>query len=276
VDPITITIGILVVLAMAYVVYLIAQASARSWENVSIERINAFSVEPNFICNSGACLVDIAYNIDTNQANSQATLTMIGPKGTQRVLATTLTFSLSTNGADPTFWSDGPGAYTFELHLTGNLVGSTSELRGATLFQNGGEITHDARVDMAQMDDLQNARDSFRVAELHRFKGTEHTICSKSALITGVRYVNGGIFGHPRALDVTLRNDQGVIIRDFLGMQPGDQVTINPPLDIANGIQIDGLMVGGSTGAPPLSQPNPFSPSDIVPWELEIFVGCRH
>ena len=127
---------------------------------------------------------------------------------------------------------------------------------------------------MSQADDLNVARDSFSLTESRRLKIPEYTICTKSAEVTDVMYVQGGLSNHSRDLNITLRDKEGSVLRDFLNVPPGTQLQINPPLVIGEGIQVDGTMPGGFTGTPPNAIANPFAITDIVHWDLEIMVRC--
>lgn len=258
---------IVVVVALSYV--------SRGWQNVETERITFFSVEPNFICPSRSCVVDINYEVKTTHDNTQVSLQVIGPNGTIRDLASSLTFAQSSNGADTGFWTDGPGDYQFVLQVTGDQIGTSSQILKATLFTRlGGVIAHHARVDMSQASDLQVARDSVTLTEFHKLKNPEYTICEKNAELIGIRYIRGGLSGHKSDLNVTVRDSSGSVISDFQNMKPGDEVTVIPPIVVTGGIQIDGTMVGGFSGNPPFSTPTPFGPTDMVPWDLEIVVRC--
>jgi hypothetical protein len=274
VDPISVLfVVLLVVLFVAVVaagIYL-----SRGWRNVDREQVNFFSVEPSFVCPSGSCSVDIGFEVETTRDDTQVLLQAIGPSGTITDLSSSLTFARSTNGAEAAFWTDGPGDYLFRLQVTGAQIGNFSKTLKATLFTPvGGVIAHQARVRMSEAASPQEARDSFRLTEFRNLKFQEYTICEKSAEITAIRYVSGGIGGHDRDLNVTVRNSDGVILLDLPNMQPGDEAKVDPPITIAGGIQIDGLMVGGFVGDPPNSLPNPFAATDTVPWDLEINVRC--
>jgi hypothetical protein len=264
---------ILVVLFLAVVaagIYL-----SQGWANMETERVASFGVEPNFICPSDSCRVDISYEVTTTHDNTKAVLQVIGPKGTVSELASSLTFARSTNGADAGLWIDGPGEYQFVLNVTGDQIGNISQVSKTTLFpKEGGVIAYTARVDMSQAVELQVARDSVTLTELHKLKNPEFTICEKCAELVGIRYLEGGISGHDRVLDITVRNVDG-ILADFPKMQPGDGVKIHPPISLARGgLEFDGMMVGGFTGNPPFSIPNPFAATDIVGWSLEFDIHC--
>lgn len=275
-DPLT---GLFVVILIALFVAAVIGGSylARNWQNVEKEGISAFAVQPNFICPSASCAVDIDYTVETTHDNTTISLKVTGPKGTTVELSTAPTISLAKNGADAAFWMDGPGDYIFTLHVTGDQIGNRTEVQKATLFtQSGGAIKHSARVDMGRADDLQVARDAFGLAEHPKLKIPEYTICEKSAKIVGVRYLSASAPGHQTNLDITIRkrDDAGTPLWDFTGAVPGDAVAVDPPIVIAGGVEIDGTMASGFSGQPPHTVPNPFSPSDIVHWDIEIDVVC--
>ncbi|MEP6848180.1 MAG: hypothetical protein ABI999_04940 [Acidobacteriota bacterium] len=276
-DPLTAIIGAIVVVALFLLVVAALRYVAGSWTTVSKEEISAFGVQPNFICPSPSCAVDIDYTVDTTHDNTTVSLKVTGPKGTTRELSTARTLSLAKNGADAAFWMDGPGDYLFTLHVTGDQIGDRSELRKATLFtQAGGPIKHSAHVDMGQAVDLQVARDAFGLTEHPQLKIPEYTICEKSAKIVGVRYLSASAPGHQTSLDITIRkrDTAGTPLWDLTGAVPGDAVLVDPPIVIAGGVEVDGTMASGFSGHPPNTVPNPFSASDTVHWEIEIDVVC--
>ena len=248
---------------------------AGRWNTVEKEAVSAFGVQPNFLCPSATCAVDIDYTVETTHTDTAVSLKVTGPQGTTTELSTALTFSKTTSGSDAAFWMDGTGDYLFTLHVTGDQIHDYTKTLRATLFPHaGGAIRHSARVDMAQADDLQVARDSFGLTEHPTLKITEYTICDKSARIVGVRYLSGGLPNHQDDLDIAIRKTDGTLLWDFAGAKPGDAVLVNPPIVIAGGVRVDGTMASGFSGQPPNTFPNPFSASDIVPWDIEIDVAC--
>ena len=270
-----IAIVVIVVVLLFGAVVLVGSALAGGWRDVETERIAFFTMEPGRVCPSPSCAVDLRYEITTTHDNTQATLTMIGPTGATSELSSDLAFSFATNGADSTFWTDGPGEYLFVLQVTGDQIGSRSQTRRSILLSSaGGIIGHSARVDMQDAEDLNVARDSFRITENRNAKIPEYTICSKVAEITRIAYIQGGLSGHNRNLNITIRRGDGTILLDLLSMEPGSEVPVRPAVLISEGVQIDGTMVGGFAGTPPNSIATPFSPIDIVGWDLEIKVQC--
>ena len=273
-DPI----GIIAVIGL--IVLFLAVVAVGIWlaggfRGVQRERVAFFSVEPNFICPSDSCVVDIGYDVDSTRDNTQVKLQVTSPSGTVTELSTSRNFRRTTSGVDAGLWTEGPGEYFFNLQVVGDQIGNFSETKSTKLLdQQGGTIRHDASVRMSDAADLNVAIDAFRIAELRQGKITEYSICEKSAEMIAIRYVNGGVGGHDPALSITARDANGTTLVDLLNMRPGDEIALNPTIIIAGGIEITGLMVGGIVGTPPNSQPNPFAETDTVRWTIEIDVRC--
>ena len=154
-------IGAIVVVAIiviaASVIYWLAGASVRAWQNVEREQVNFYSVEPRFVCKTNACRVDIGYEVETTHDNTQVSLKVVRPSGDTAELSTELAFQVATNGSDGAFWVEGDGDYIFSLHVSGDQIGSFSKSLKTTIFSQSGTISHSARVVMSQSVNLQVA-----------------------------------------------------------------------------------------------------------------------
>lgn len=272
-DPVTIgviSIFLLVAIAVGVAIASRARISRPSGGNSPrpVDPVT-FSIRPKIICSKRECSVEIDYSVQSDRAGAAVSLSVRTPRNSTITVSNQMQLRQIISG-DDSFWSDGPGQYTFTWRATGLQQGDITNVHDVHVIPTSGGTM----LDFISFTFGPNDQNRRVVGDIAIFgtvagkKGRSLDTCEKYMALASIRYVSGGIAGFPRDLSINVFDGAGQVQGTAILLpQPSSDTFLLPnPVPIQNGIAIDSQMASGSGPEFPIGQ--------SIPWVLEYTFKC--
>lgn len=282
------TIGIIVIAVIATILFLLVLAAvAITFYNYVIlgirirpesedpSRLEGFTVGPDYFCMTRSCEVVVNYHIynGSDDEDPAAELILLHPDGTQELISEALTFGTTFAGDDP-IWTEGPGAYTFLLKLTGvsSVTGEAEIERTVVALADGDMIRNYAAVTSTEKPWTEATR-VFEVTNSLDEPPRDRrvvTMCTRGMQLSSVTYASGlSVEGAAGTWDPTLEvkgfRPDGTPLFHFESMTPGDTEDL-PLIELTGNIRLSSTVR--------TTEDNRYPDSGTLRWRLDLKVHC--
>lgn len=272
-DPFTVgVISVLVIVAIAVGVAIANGARIRRPGGGNSPRpvdLVSFAMRPRIICSKRECSVEIDYSVEPDGAGAAVSLSVRTPRNRTIPVSNQMQLRRIIPG-DDSFWSDGPGQYTFTWRATGLQQGDITNVHDVHVIPASGGTVLDS-ISFTFNPNDQNRRvvgDIAIFGTVAGRKGRSLDTCEKYMALASIRYVSGGIAGFPRDLSINVSDGAGQAQGTAILLpNPGSDTLLLPnPVPIQNGIAIESQMASGTGPEFPIGR--------NIPWVLEYTFKC--